>query len=62
MIKADPKSIDWGDEGVVITKEEYLDDMIVTARNNGTLDMLVAYLENGNVRNAIANAYQTAEN
>ena len=23
MIKADPKSIDWGDKGVVITKEEY---------------------------------------
>ena len=40
---------------------EYLDDMIVSARNNGTLDMLKSYLENENVRNAIVNAYRSGD-
>ncbi len=40
---------------------EYLDDIIITARNSGTLNMLVSYLENENVRNAITNVYQTTE-
>ena len=40
---------------------EYLDDIIITARNNGTLNMLVSYLENENVKNAITNVYQSTE-
>jgi len=40
---------------------EYLDEMIVTARNNGTLDMLSAYLEDSNVRQAIVAAYQNGD-
>lgn len=40
---------------------EYLNDLIITARNNGTLNMLVSYLENENVRNTITNVYQTTE-
>ncbi len=40
---------------------EYLDDLIITARNNGTLNMLVSYLENENVKNAITNVYQSTE-
>lgn len=40
---------------------EYLNDLIITARNNGTLNMLVSYLENENVRNAITNVYQATE-
>lgn len=40
---------------------EYLDEMIITARNNGTLNMLEAYLEDSNVREAIVNAYQAGD-
>ena len=40
---------------------EYLDDIIITARNNGTLNMLISYLENENVKNAITNVYQSTE-
>ena len=41
---------------------EYLDEMIITARNNGTLDMLEAYLEDSNVQDAIVAAYQSGDN
>lgn len=41
---------------------EYLDEMIITARNNGTLDMLEAYLEDSNVQEAIVAAYQSGDN
>lgn len=40
---------------------EYLDELILSARNNGTLDMLSAYLENSNVQKAIVGAYQTGD-
>lgn len=40
---------------------EYLDEMIVTSRNNGTLSMLEAYLEDSNVRQAIVAAYQNGD-
>lgn len=41
---------------------EYLDEMIITARNNGTLNMLEAYLEDSNVQDAIVAAYQSGDN
>lgn len=40
---------------------EYLDELIINARNNGTLNMLEAYLENDNVRDAIVEAYRTGD-
>ena len=40
---------------------EYLDELILSARNNGTLDMLSAYLENSNVQKAIVDAYRTGD-
>ena len=41
---------------------EYLDEMIITARNNGTLNMLESYLEDSNVQDAIVAAYQSGDN
>jgi len=41
---------------------EYLDELIITARNNGTLRMLNAYLQDSNVQNAIVSAYQGDNN
>ena len=41
---------------------EYLDEIIITARNNGTLNMLEAYLEDSNVQDAIVAAYQSGDN
>lgn len=40
---------------------EYLDELIVSARNNGTLDMLEAYMEDENVRNAVVEAYTSGD-
>ena len=40
---------------------EYLDELIINARNNGTLNMLEAYLQNDNVRDAIVEAYRTGD-
>lgn len=40
---------------------EYLDELIITARNNGTLDMLEAYMEDKNVQDAVVAAYTAGD-
>lgn len=40
---------------------EYLDELIINARNNGTLRMLDSYLQNENVREAIVQAYMEGD-
>lgn len=40
---------------------EYLDELIINARNNGTLRMLDSYLKDENVRDAIVQAYMEGD-
>ena len=40
---------------------EYLDELIINARNNGTLRMLDSYLQDENVREAIVQAYMEGD-
>ena len=40
---------------------EYLDELIINARNNGTLRMLDSYLKDANVRDAIVQAYMQGD-
>lgn len=40
---------------------EYLDELIITARNNGTLNMLEAYMEDKNVQDAVVAAYTAGD-
>ena len=40
---------------------EYLDELIINARNNGTLRMLDSYLQDENVRDAIVQAYMEGD-
>lgn len=40
---------------------EYLDELIITARNNGTLDMLEAYMDDKNVQDAVVAAYTAGD-
>ena len=43
------------------TYNEYLDNLFIEARNNGTLDMLKAYIQDKNVRNAVVAAYKEGD-